>query len=420
MDTGTCIYMNRISGDTIFVTAPHEPSSGIIGVNRKGQVLSVSVDEETIVQYITKTLNQPDLALRLAMRSNLPGAEELFVQRFNNLFNAAQYNDAAKVAATAPKGILRTAQTIQRFQQVTPQPGQTSPLLQYFSILLDKGQLNKYESIELCKPVLQQGRKQLMEKWLKEDKLECSEELGDLVKPHDATLALSVYLRASVPHKVVACFAETGQFQKIILYCKKVGYLADYINILRGLMRLNPDQGLQFAQMLVQQEQADQEQSGAGAGAAATGAAAPVDLNQIVDVFMEQNLVQQCTAFLLEALKNNRPTEGALQTRLLEMNLLTAPQVPLRRPFFLVSSLSQFFRIPHFLHFFLIPHFLHFYPPNYWLFVLDLRFKCNCIRQMPYCSISIPFSFPYFLGEFLSRFYCVYVTHIWRIGDLWT
>ena len=62
------------------------------------------------------------------------------------------------------------------------------------------------------KPVLQQGRKQLLEKWPKEDKLECSEELGDLVKAADPTLALSVYLRANVPNKVIQCFAETGQF----------------------------------------------------------------------------------------------------------------------------------------------------------------------------------------------------------------
>lgn len=41
IESGTCIFMNRISGDTIFVTAPHEPSSGIIGVNRKGQVSKV-------------------------------------------------------------------------------------------------------------------------------------------------------------------------------------------------------------------------------------------------------------------------------------------------------------------------------------------------------------------------------------------
>ncbi len=32
--------------------------------------------------------------------------------------------------------------------------------------------------------------------------LECSEELGDLVKAHDPTLALSVHLRANVPNKV--------------------------------------------------------------------------------------------------------------------------------------------------------------------------------------------------------------------------
>ena len=38
IETGTLIYMNRISADTMFVTAPYEPTSGIIAVNRKGQV----------------------------------------------------------------------------------------------------------------------------------------------------------------------------------------------------------------------------------------------------------------------------------------------------------------------------------------------------------------------------------------------
>ena len=38
IESGTLIYQNRISADTIFVTAPHEPSNGIIGVNRRGQV----------------------------------------------------------------------------------------------------------------------------------------------------------------------------------------------------------------------------------------------------------------------------------------------------------------------------------------------------------------------------------------------
>lgn len=309
IETGTCIYMNRISSDTIFVTAPHEASGGIIGVNRKGQVLSVSVEEENIIPYINTVLQNPELALKMAVRNNLGGAEDLFIRKFNMYFQNGQYSEAAKVAAHAPKGILRTPATIQRFQQVPTPAGQTSPLLQYFGILLDQAQLNKHESLELCRPVLVQGRKPLLEKWLKEDKLECSEELGDLVKQADPTLALSVYLRANVASKVIQCFAETGQFPKIVLYAKKVGYMPDYIFLLRSVMRTSPEQGAAFAGMLV----ADEEPL--------------ADIHQIVDVFMEQNMVQQCTAFLLDALKNNRPEEGPLQTRLLEMNLMSAPQV---------------------------------------------------------------------------------------------
>ncbi|XP_036434781.1 clathrin heavy chain 1 isoform X1 [Colossoma macropomum] len=309
LESGVCIYMNRISAETIFVTAAHESTSGIIGVNKKGQVLSVCVEEENIVNYTTNVLQNPELGLRMAVRSDLPGAEELFTRKFNTLFTQGNYAEAAKVAASAPKGVLRTAETIRKFQSAPAQGGQASPLLQYFGVLLDRGQLNRMESVELCRPVLQQGRMQLLEKWLKGEKLECSEELGDLVKAADPTLALSVYLRANVPAKVIQCFAETGQYQKIVLYAKKMGYSPDWIMLLRSVMRSGPDQGLQFAQMLVQDEE-------------------PLaNINQVVDVFMEGNLVQQCTSFLLDVLKNNKPEEGHLQTRLLEMNLIHAPQV---------------------------------------------------------------------------------------------
>jgi len=310
IDTAACIFMNRISSETIFVTAPHEASSGIIGVNRKGQVLSVTIDEDNVIGYVTNTLGNNDLAYKMSARSNLAGADQLFVHRFETLFSQGNFSEAAKVAANSPKGILRTRESIQRFTQVPTVPGQTSPLLQYFGILLDQGKLNKYESLELCKPVIQQGKKQLLEKWLKEEKLEASEELGDLIKTIDPTLALSVYLRAVCPIKVIYCFVETGQFEKIILYAKKVNYSPEYISLLRHILRVNPDAGLKFAQMLV-----------------ADPAEPMADVNQLVDVFMEIGLIQQCTAFLLDALKNNRESEAHLQTRLLEMNLLSAPQV---------------------------------------------------------------------------------------------
>lgn len=54
---------------------------------------------------------------------------------------------------------------------------------------------------------------------------------------------------------MIQCFAETGQYQKIILYAKKVGYTPDYVFLLRNVMRLNPEQGTEFAKMLVAEEE---------------------------------------------------------------------------------------------------------------------------------------------------------------------
>lgn len=63
--------------------------------------------------------------------------------------------------------------------------------------------------------------------------LECSEELGDLIKSVSIKFALSVYIRAETHHKVIQCFAEAGEFEKIVLYAKKVNYTPDFLYILR-------------------------------------------------------------------------------------------------------------------------------------------------------------------------------------------
>ena len=70
------------------------------------------------ILFFQQTLNNSDLALRMAVRNNLGGADQLFVTKFNELFGRGAYSEAAKVAANAPKGILRTPQTIAKFQQV--------------------------------------------------------------------------------------------------------------------------------------------------------------------------------------------------------------------------------------------------------------------------------------------------------------
>ncbi|KAI5459806.1 hypothetical protein BGZ63DRAFT_425756 [Mariannaea sp. PMI_226] len=310
LETASCIFMNRISSETIFTTCADNESSGIVGINRKGQVLFVSVDDTNVIPYLLQNPANTEMAIKMASRAGLPGADNLYARQFDQLFSSGNYLEAAKIAANSPRGFLRTPETIEKFKRLPAQPGQMAFTLQYFGMLLDKGTLNRHETLELAQPVLQQNRKHLLEKWLKEGKLDCSEQLGDLVRPYDVSMALTIYLKANVPQKVVAGFAETGQFDKILPYAAQSGYQPDYIQLLQHIIRVNPEKGAEFATALANSEQGPL-----------------VDFERVCDIFQAQGMIQQATAFLLDALKENKPEHARLQTRLLEMNLMHAPQV---------------------------------------------------------------------------------------------
>ncbi|KAF7129285.1 hypothetical protein RHSIM_Rhsim10G0117700 [Rhododendron simsii] len=76
----------------------------------------------------------------------------------------------------------------------------------FIAIPWTKGKLNAFESLELSRLVVNQIKKNLLENWLAEDKLECREELGDLTGYND--LALKIYIKAKATPKVGAAFAE--------------------------------------------------------------------------------------------------------------------------------------------------------------------------------------------------------------------
>lgn len=305
LETATCIYMNRISADTVFVTADY--SSGMIGVNRKGQVLSVTVDEQTIISYVRLSLKNPDLALRLASRCGLPGADDMYLHVFEQHFSSGNYSEAVKIAAKSPNGILRTPSIVERIRQAPTQRGQqASPMLQYFACLLERGSLNKFETLELSKPILQQNRVKMLENWIKENKLFLCEELGDLIKPLDTELALQVYLKSNEPQKVIACYAETNRFNDILDYAQKSNYNVDWLKILNLVLRSNPEKGVEFALKLKEQN---------------------ISVVQLFDCFLNLKLIPQATGFMLDVLKENLPIHGNLQTKVLEINLKHSPQV---------------------------------------------------------------------------------------------
>ncbi|KAG4987873.1 hypothetical protein JHK84_030456 [Glycine max] len=309
LETATAVYRNRISPDPVFLTTEASSDGGFYAINRRGQVLLATVNEATIVPFVSGQLNNLELAVSLAKRGNLPGAEELVVKRFQELFAQTKYKEAAELAAQSPQGVLRTPDTVAKFQSPTSvtavaggysslfnkhqcedenrrmgekrgkkkrksvpvQAGQTPPLLQYFGTLLTMGKLNAFESLELSRLVVNQNKKNLLENWLAEDKLECSEELGDLVK---------------------------------------VGYTPDYMFLLQTILRTDPQGAVNFALMMAQME-----------------GGCPIDYNTITDLFLQRNLIREATAFLLDVLKPNLPEHGYLQTKVLEINLVTFPNV---------------------------------------------------------------------------------------------
>lgn len=73
------------------------------GCCRRGQVLLATVNEAAMVPFVSQQLNNLDLALAMAKRGNLPGAEGLIVQQFERLFAAGQYKEAAECAAESPQ-----------------------------------------------------------------------------------------------------------------------------------------------------------------------------------------------------------------------------------------------------------------------------------------------------------------------------
>lgn len=309
LETGTNLFVNRITAESVFTSTSYNDKNGIACINKKGQVLAVEISTSQIVPYVLNKLSNVNVALIMAKRGGLPGADDLLQKQFETLIAQGDFQNAAKVAASSSQ--LRNSNTINRLKNAQAVPGAISPLLLYFSTLLDNGKLNKDETIELARPVLQQNRKQLFEKWLKEDKLECSEQLGDIVKPFDTTLALACYLKANIHAKVVNCLAELQQFDKILPYCQKVDFKPNFLVLISSLIRSSPDRAAEFTTSLLQNEET----------------ASQIDIEKIADLFFSQNHIQQGTSLLLDVLKADTPEQSHLQTRVLEVNLLHAPQV---------------------------------------------------------------------------------------------
>lgn len=124
----------------------------------------------------------------------------------------------------------------------------------YFNTLLQTTKLNAQESIELARPVIQQNKLGLIENWIKEKKLTMTSELGDMIRSANPALALTIYQESGSPDKVIQGLIETNQLDKITPYCEETGYQADWIQIMRQIVPVNPQAAVGLAKMVISRD----------------------------------------------------------------------------------------------------------------------------------------------------------------------
>lgn len=87
---------------------PQDATGGIVGITaRTGAVLQISVNEATLVPYVVNTLRDSALAIQLAARLNLPGADDLYMSEFNRMLGSNDVAAAARLAGESPNGERR-------------------------------------------------------------------------------------------------------------------------------------------------------------------------------------------------------------------------------------------------------------------------------------------------------------------------
>ncbi|KAK1442350.1 clathrin [Babesia gibsoni] len=330
--TATFLFKEKICDSPIFVADAKMcdgKAVGIVAVNRNGEVIEAVVDEGRLLSSISCP---DDIAVSLATRFGFPGSEGLIMRSFEEYFSQKDYKQAALLVVTLKSGALRTPETMKRFLNAPVTPGQTSPALHYFSVLLEHGKLNSQESLELVRPVIVQGRKELIKQWLDEGKLTESEDLADLIRPMDALLAFKMYVPLCCHMKAIMCLLDAGHASKVVAYIRKIPASSSvtYVNGATG-DKVAQVEGLPSMTVIVEHVINSQPGSIVSFVNELLVGLKPgeplCDVSQITELLIKHEKLQETTKILLEYLKPNKPQHAQLQTRLLEVTLQRQPKV---------------------------------------------------------------------------------------------
>ncbi|KJP87226.1 hypothetical protein AK88_03143 [Plasmodium fragile] len=380
--TLTPLVKEKISEDNIFICCDSKNGEGIYAVNKKGKIYYITINYPNLINHIKLSNfdNKDKIIKNFCVKYGYPGCD--YISAYKKCINEMDFKKASKIicllkntkpyedySSSVAEAVLimtrknadiriipplRTQQVLNSFKSKKNASGQLSPLLLYFSVLLEYDKLNTYESIELVKPVVLQKKKEYLEKWIKDDKLTCSEELGDLVKVLDLRLALNIYLRCGAHNKIISTYCLLNMFNNVLSYLNNfkqisfdfvsifiviVNYESQYSNekdassTITDISSSSKNEAMDFFNDSSNSTSDSRQGKGSNNEVAVQYVKflcennIPFDINNIIDYLLSKKKLQEATSILLDFLKDNKPEHKNLQTKLFEFNLYNNVQV---------------------------------------------------------------------------------------------
>lgn len=345
--SNTLLYCNKVCQDSVFLGSPSR-FHGICMANKKGLVLHITLNSSSVLTYIQ---SNPELSLnsnllRWTQRYGYQGTDEFSIRMFNESIKRQDYQNACRVVSLNKNGSLRTPATLNHFKMVD---SSNKLLFQYFTTVFKFHTLNQFESTEFCRLLLSPNSTSLISEFtsitqplaflqvlINEEKLAFSEELGDtLLQNGEKKLALKIFKKCTPqnPTKILQTLIEIGNFSHVSEFIREQKasnwptITTDIRSLLNSLLIANNiDATVEFVKTVILPP-APSSQTDLANSTSAESLDLNIDKTSVVEIFVSHSRYKEITSILLDHLKANKPEDSALQTKLLEVNLLHAPQV---------------------------------------------------------------------------------------------
>lgn len=230
-ETGVCVLNEKYSDSPLYLIAPSTDQTQHFVLNKKGDIIQTNIDMET---FFANCIGKGVAFFESVgiIMDNLPLIEQesIYRNQFDKLKNSEMYQDALFLVAKSSKPFMRTFEYLSSIKDF-PNVNNTSALLEYFAIILEDDKLNEVESLELVQLALKKKKIDIVRKWLAEDQIFCTTQLGDLVLPENPELALQIYEKSKSNSMTAHCLAILGKFDEFTALIKSTSEKVD-LNII--------------------------------------------------------------------------------------------------------------------------------------------------------------------------------------------